>query len=182
MYVLINFNLNNTKIFVFVKLNAVFQKLPKDTNAYLFEIKRYKARDLKFLPTVLKIQRSEVIMQTIVKNSIINNSNGSLNNETPIEQKIFLLNASRIGRMFDLVVGNERVKSSNLVALMLKQNLKPDEEILGPRSRARRLILDVTQENQDFFARSTHKEPLSINYLQASCFVNIVKRLIHSVP
>lgn len=160
------------------------EKIPKDTNAFLFEIKRYKARDLKFLPTVLKIQRSEVIMQSIVKNSILNslkNSSPSSNEDAPtnsINQQIFLLNASRVGRMFDLVVGNERVKSANLVSLLLKQSINPSEEILNIRSRIRRLILKVTPEHQELFLKSKHKEPLSINYLQASSFAHIVKNII----
>lgn len=168
------------------------EKIPRDTNAFIFEIKRYKARDLKILPTVMKIQRSEVVMQSIVKSSILNNqcrgekiaSNRQIDESAPgpIAQKIFLLNASRLGRMFDLLIGNERVKSANLVNLMLKQSLNPNEEIIGARSRVKKLVLNAKPEHSEFFLKSSHKEPLAINYLQASCFAYIVKNLIKSSP
>lgn len=95
-----------------------------------------------------------------------------------LEQKLFRLNSSKVGRLFELVIGNERVKSANLVELMLKQSLNKEEIILNNRSRVRNFLLDVTVENYEFFSKSHHKESLSIVFLQAASFVKAVKYII----
>ena len=133
---------------------------------------------MKILPTILKIQRCEVIMQSIIKNSIVNRSTIK-DEQNSVAQQIFQMNATRVGRNFELVVGNERVKSANLVALMIKQSLDKESHILNEKSRARKFMLNLTQEIHDFYLKEVrHKEPLSITFLQAASFCNLVKQLV----
>lgn len=142
------------------------------SNAYLFETKRYKAREIKLLPYILKLQSKDIIMQSIVRNYILNNEQQNQNSE----MKFFKLNSNKVAKGFNLLLGNERVKTANLVHLMISQNINSST---FNNKRLKGYILEVHNGFKDFFEKTLHKEPLAINYLQASSFLKIIKDLIN---
>ncbi|CAF0881641.1 unnamed protein product [Brachionus calyciflorus] len=144
----------------FEYLNKLYEeKIPKESNAYIFEEKRYKARETKMFQYILKLQRGEIMLQSLLKSKILNQ----------VDKKIFKMNSGKVAKKFNILVGNERVRASNLMQYMIKPkadfHLDFDKFILGDSDRF-----------YDFFSRANdQKEPLAINYLQASCFLNLIR-------
>jgi hypothetical protein len=159
--------------FILVKLNSLFhEKMPKST-AYLFEVKRYKARDLKLLPYILKLKTCEVIMQSVVKSSLLAaNTNGKEESS-----RLFRLNPNRVAHHFHLLLGNERVKTSDLVHLLINQGTEVGVPALQS-DLLNKLILKVPTEIRHAFNNSMHRESLSLNFLQASVFLKIKRDVL----
>lgn len=76
----------------------------------MFEEKRYKAHESKLLQYVLKIQRSEIMMQAVIKSKLMNQK----------DRKLFKMNSAKVAKKFNLLVGNERVRAADLIQFMIK--------------------------------------------------------------
>lgn len=135
------------------------QLIPQRSNAFIFEDKRWKAREAKMLQFVLKLQKNQVMFESLVKSKILNQQ----------DKKIFKMNSSKVAKEFNILVGNERVRASELVQFMIK----PKGEL---ESVFNDFVLSGSEKYYEFFIKAkTQKEPLAINYLQASCFFNLMK-------
>jgi hypothetical protein len=138
------------------------EKIPNGNQAYLFESKKYVGRDTKIIPYLLKLQRYDLLMQAIIKNSIVLSSKQN-------ECQMFILNSRKLAKKFEILIGNERVKSSELVFKFLHP-IDKENEIHKLKSLALNYELQFT----DFFKRAPNelKEPLALNYVRAACFYN----------
>lgn len=79
------------------------------------------------------------------------------------------MNSSKVAKKFNILVGNERVRAADLIQFMIK----PKENF---HINFNSFVLGASDKYYDFFSKSkNHKEPLAINYLQASCFLNLIR-------
>ncbi|RMZ96948.1 transcription elongation mitochondrial [Brachionus plicatilis] len=144
----------------FEYLNKMYEQfLPQSSNAYIFEDKRYKAREAKMLQFVLKLQKNEIMLESLVKSKLLNQK----------DKKLFKMNSSKVAKKFNILVGNERVRAADLVQFMIRP--KTDFELMFSN-----FLLADSDKYYEFFSKAKNqKEPLAINYLQASCFFNLLK-------
>lgn len=107
--------------------------MPKDSSAYLFETRRYKAIDVRIVPFLMRIHRSEVILQTIFETKLRLGQLKSLddqqtaNENGPAQQpfqRVYTINSRRVAQSLDLFVGNERMNSANMVDELIKYKMK----------------------------------------------------------
>lgn len=111
------------------------------------------------LQFVLKLQKNEVMFESLIKSKILNQQ----------DKKLFKMNSSKVAKEFNILVGNERVRASELVQFMIK----PKTEL---ESAFNNFFLSGSEKYYEFFIKAKiQKEPLAINYLQASCFFNLIK-------
>lgn len=147
--------------------------MPQKSSAYLFEQRKFKTSDLKVLQHILKMQRDEIVLQCIIKKSFSSND---------IEQKMFVLDSNKVAKQFRLFVGGERVISSDLVhSLLTKHNQEPTHDSnQTPSLKIKYDLLQTPDDLKDIFFHSKQslKEPLAKTYLQAACFLNILKNLL----
>lgn len=133
--------------------------MPQNSNAFIFEDKRYKAREVKMLQFVLKLQKNEIMFESMIKSKILNQK----------DKKIFKMNSSKVAKKFNILIGNERVRAANLVNFMIKPKIDSKIDLSS-------FVLIDSDKYYEFFNKAkAHKEPLAINYLQASCFLNLIK-------
>jgi hypothetical protein len=157
------------------KIQRLFEKIPQKSSVYLFEQRKFKTSDLKVLQHILKMRSDELILQCIIKQSFSSND---------IEQKIFLLDSIKVAKQFRLFVGGERVVSSDLVhSLLVKHKNEPTHafnQLLALKTNGD--LLKTPDELKNIFLQSNQslKEPLAKSYLQAACFLNILKDLSNS--
>ena len=137
--------------------------MPKTCSAYLFETRKYKAVDAKYVPLMIKINRYEIIFQSIIKNYLNKNNN---------QAKIFNLNRLNVGKKFRIVIGNERVQSSDVVNFILRKQENADYSYLNELSLQNPTSFIEYYNNQK---NSQIKESISINYLQCACFVKSIR-------
>ena len=109
--------------------------MPKDSSAYLFETRRYKAADVRIVPFLMRIHRSEVILQSIYETKIRLDQRKSLESKGPDEessradqsaakfQKVYTINSRRVALGLDLFIGNERINSTNMVDELIKYRM-----------------------------------------------------------
>jgi hypothetical protein len=115
----------------------------------------------------MRMQRNETILYSIIKGRFIKN------NES-IKQKIFTINSFKLAQVLKLIIGNERVESSNLV-MNLIDNYQKDYEY--EKNDYNDYTLKLQPQHQEFFLKShvDKREPLAKSYLQAAYFVKLVK-------
>ncbi len=86
-----------------------------------------------------------------------------------------------MGKKFKIVIGNERVLSSDVVNFILKQNdnnNNTDDNVKNDYKYLTELELSSPEKFQDYFKsqiKSQIKESVSKNYLKCACFVKIIK-------
>lgn len=139
--------------------------MPKKCQAYIFESRRYKTYDPKYIPLMIKINRYEIILQSILKNY--------MNTKSIQNPAIYTLNRSFIAAKFRMVVGSERVMSLDVlkeIQKAKKSNSVPD------------FLSELSLNNTDAFYEYLNgvrnpsiKESLAKNYLQASSFFKKLK-------
>jgi len=151
----------------FNKLSTVFEeKIPKNCQAYIFESRRYKTYETKYIPLMIKINRYEIILQSILKN----NADKMSNEKHP---SIYTLNRSFVAAKFRMVVGSERVMSIDILKAI--QNVKKSNYIPDYLSELSLNNTDDFYEYLNGVRNSAIKESLAKNYLQASCFFKKLK-------
>lgn len=85
------------------------------------------------------------------------------------DKKLFKMNSNKVAKKFNILVGNERVGAADLIQFMIK----PKDNFHLDFSNFSLIGSDLYY---DFFCKAKNqKEPLAINYLQASCFLNLVR-------
>ncbi len=137
--------------------------MPKTCSVYLFEARKYKAVDAKYVPLMIKINRYEIIFQSIIKNYL---------NREKKSARIYNLNRLNVGKKFRIVVGNERVQSSDVVNFILRKQENDDYTYLNE------LALKSPDSFEEYFntqINSQIKESISKDYLQCACFVKSIK-------
>ncbi len=131
----------------------------------LFETKKYGARDVKIVPFILKLHRLDLIMQTLVKTKT---KVERIDNDTTHE--VLTLDSRKLAKKFGILVGNERVKSADLVNKMIQGNA--DKNLDMCLSMEEQIFNNYSKSQQEV------KEPLALNYLRTACFLNIYKDVI----
>ena len=150
-------------------------KIPTDCSAYIFETRNYKSFDAKLVPFLIKMNRFELILQSIIKSQI--KAEMEQQGLTESHKKIYSLNRLVVGRKFRLLVGNERTMSSDIVNFILRQQTNPDYLYLT------NMALKESDKFKEFYESITDsqvKESFSKNYLQAACFVNNIMQFMLS--
>ena len=137
--------------------------MPIDSEAILLEQKRYEARNIKIVPLMLRLYRLDLVMQCIIKSR--------LTMPNKMLREVFFLDSTRLSRKFKLLVGNERVKSSNLVTNILMN--KEESNVKGLNHK-----LHLSEETASAFlnCKNQEKEPLALIYIRALCFFNTYKK------
>ncbi len=152
------------------KINDAVDQVPKNSSVYLFETRVYRTKNVKILPLLMKMQRNETILHSIIKSGF------NKKNESDVikNQKIFTINSFKLAKELRLVIGNERVQSSNLVMNLINQHNQKNEY---EKNDYDDYILKVQSKHREFFFKShvDKKEPLSKSYLQAAYFIKLVK-------
>jgi hypothetical protein len=112
---------------------------------------------------MIKINRYEIIFQSIIKNYL---------NREKKSARIYNLNRLNVGKKFRIVVGNERVQSSDVVNFILRKQENDDYTYLNE------LALKSPDSFEEYFntqINSQIKESISKDYLQCACFVKSIK-------
>ncbi len=132
----------------------------------LFETKKYGARDIKIVPFILKLNRLDLVMQTIAKIK----SKSVRITDTDLTQEVLTLDSRKLAKKFGILVGNERVKSADLVNKMIQGSIESTDKNLN-------LCLNMDEQLFNNYAKSVQelKELMALNYLRAACFLNIYK-------
>ena len=136
---------------------------------------------------MIRIHQNEIILKAIIK-SYINNQKLISNNQSIEYQKIFSINSTKEAKGYKLLVGGERINSSELVSKMLKEDPLNPKDVNLIDIKKKMFLLDVPQFFKDFFVQKINdgsiknsetrysvREPLSKNYLQAACFIRVLK-------
>lgn len=162
-------------------MSTIFHtRFPKDSSAFLFETRAYKARGLNMVPFLLKIYRAELLFQSVIKAHI-----DQVKREQQLpeaSQKIFTLNSSKLASRFKLLVGGESVTSSILV----KNVLLGDSWHTENQKQIYEKVLDMPENFKEFYnnLRPINKvdlrEPLAKTYLQASSFLKVLNDVLKS--
>lgn len=137
----------------------------------MFETRIYRTKNVKVLPLLMKMQRNEIILYSIIKSGF-----NKINEPDINKQKIFTINSFKLAKELRLIIGNERVESSNLVMNLINK-YQNDQEY--EKNNYNDYILKVEARHKEFFFKShvDKKEPLAKSYLQAAYFVKLVKYL-----
>jgi hypothetical protein len=166
--------------------------LPKASSVFLFETRRYKSKQSKYVTFLIKIHQCELVLKSIIK-SFINSQNHLASNQIDFmpSQKIFSINSTKEAKEFKLLVGGERINSTELVTKILKSDSLNSNDAQLDEIKEKMFLLNTPQKFIDFFNKPTGdtffgdpeikysiREPLSKNYLQASCFIKILKRFL----
>jgi hypothetical protein len=112
------------------------------------------------------------MFQCILKSYLIKSKENS---------RIYNLSRLNVGKKFKIVIGNERVLSSDVVNFILKQNdnnNNTDDNVNNDYKYLTELALSSPEKFQDYFKsqiKSQIKESVSKNYLKCACFVKIIK-------
>jgi hypothetical protein len=118
------------------------------------------------------MSRYEIMFQCILKSYLIKSKENS---------RIYNLSRLNVGKKFKIVIGNERVLSSDVVNFILKQNdnnNNTDDNVKNDYKYLTELELSSPEKFQDYFKsqiKSQIKESVSKNYLKCACFVKIIK-------
>jgi hypothetical protein len=96
------------------------------------------------------------------------------------DKNLFTIESRSLARRYNLLVGNERVSSIDLVAKLLGEEPVGGEEVSPTTAKA---ILKAPDQFSHFYLhkllnQNNIKEPFARAYLQASCFVEIVQRVL----
>ena len=133
---------------------------------------------------LIKIYQTELILKSIIKNFI---NHQQILTKSKIDsipnQKIFLMNSLKEAKNLKLLVGGERINSTELVENLLKSesiDIKQKMTILNTPQLFKSFFAHGTydQSEVDMEFKKTVREPLSKNYLQAACFIQTLKRLL----
>ena len=125
---------------------------------------------------------NEIVLKSIIK-SFMNNKMQTDGLKFK-QQQLFTVNSTMEAKQFKLLVGGERIHSSELVHQMLNYDF-----LLKNANFSKKYFNLITSANlKNHFNSLTNveskedpksfilmKEPLSKNYLQASCFMKIMK-------
>lgn len=91
--------------------------------------------------------------------------------------RIFNLSRLNVGKKFRIVVGNERVLSSDVVNFILKKQTNVEYMFLN------QMALKCPDEFEEHFHKvnnSQIRESIAKNYLQCACFVKTVKDCLNN--
>ena len=139
------------------------KNLFRQCEAFVFESRRYKTLDIRFVPLMMKIHRQELMLQCLLKEYL-----NSLSNKRDFF-KVFSLNREHVGKKFRIVVGNERTTSGDIVKHIMYRNTS-DPNFLHLND----LSLKESREFKRYFKaikETNIRESIAKNYIQASCFV-----------
>ncbi len=175
-------------IIKFAKLQGIFDsKLPKQSSVFLFETRLYKSKQSKYVTFLIKIHQCELVLKSIIK-SFINTQNRLASKQIDVmpSQKIFTINSTKEAKEFRLLVGGERINSTELVTKILKSHASNSNDAQLNEIKEKMFLLNTPQKFIDFFNKPADdpeikysiREPLSKNYLQASCFIKLLKRFL----
>lgn len=92
--------------------------------------------------------------------------------------RIYNLSRLNVGKKFRIVIGNERVQSSDVVKYILKRQENIDYKHLN------QMALQSPDDFEEYFLKEINqsqvKESIAKNYLQCACFVKTIKDCLES--
>lgn len=154
---LVNFELDYQELQTIFTEN-ILKNNQQPHSAFVFESRKYKTLDIRFVPLMMKINRQELMLQCIIKNYL--NSLTDKPSDNPF--KVFSLNREHVGQKFKIVIGNERTTSAEIVKHILHGNALNHLAIRESRD-FKRYFRSINETNV--------RESIAKNYIQAACFL-----------
>jgi hypothetical protein len=125
----------------------------------------YRYPYARLVPYIVNAQLLEIVIQSIIKYKFH-------------KEYIFKIDNKESAKKFKLLVGNERVTSTDLVTKLLNIQL---ENMKDGAVKSNIKVLDMPLKFHDFYNRLTDfrkvKEPLATTYLQAMGFIEIIRSI-----